>query len=51
MRICYSEQESNWLDTVCRAMNRWAMGTTEIEAEVRLWASRPDRLESPNRTR
>lgn len=33
-RQCYTKPESDWIDTVCLAMNRWAMSQTEIEAEV-----------------
>ena len=39
MRHCYSEQEGDWIDTICRAMNRWAMASNDVEAEARLWAS------------
>jgi hypothetical protein len=30
-RNCYSAPEIDWLETVCRAMNRWAMCSTPID--------------------
>lgn len=46
MRHCYSEQEGDWIDTVCRAMNRWAMGSNEVEATARLWAGESASLDA-----
>ncbi len=44
MRRGYSEQECEWIDGVCRAMNHWAMAAAQVEAEARLWASQPTGL-------
>lgn len=37
-RAGYEDEESDWIDALCCAMNRWAMATAKVEAEARLWA-------------
>lgn len=44
MRHGYSQQEGDWIDAVCGAMNRWAMAAAGAEAEARLWAGEPEQL-------
>ncbi|HWG75343.1 MAG TPA: hypothetical protein VN660_00945 [Steroidobacteraceae bacterium] len=51
MRHGYTNQEGGWIDTVCRAMNRWAMAKSELEAEARLWAGQPDKSEAAGELR
>jgi hypothetical protein len=42
-RVCYSDQESEWIETLCYVMNRWAMATAQGAAE----ASRPIQQTQP----
>ena len=37
-RAGYEAQESDWIDALCCAMNRWAMASAKVEAETGLWA-------------
>ncbi|HTT04277.1 MAG TPA: hypothetical protein VMF64_03240 [Steroidobacteraceae bacterium] len=37
-RAGYEAEESDWIDALCCAMNRWAMASSKVEAEGRLWA-------------